>query len=193
MMPTLEETREEREPGVYVRGRRSEHELDFLWDRDRKKDIEHDRFHLGFLAIGILLGSIITAAVCILFFMRDQIMPAIGLNKPAVVEQKVVQPADLAVERPAQPKQAGSQDEGGFSLPFFSSKPKAEEEPAEPAPEMKVRQYEVQSGDTLGSIAIKFYDSSSPEMIEKIQRANKMGNADQLSIGQKLVIPPKAY
>jgi len=53
----------------------------------------------------------------------------------------------------------------------------------------KSAQYTVSSGDTLGAIAFKFYGTSSPDKIAKIQKANNMKTPDDLQINQKLVIP----
>jgi hypothetical protein len=200
MMPPV---LEEREPGVYVRGNRAEQELDFLWDRDRKRGAEHDRFHIGFFAGGFVVGAVITLAGCLLFFSNGKFFPTPSvLEKPAVVEEQVLTPKDFnrsaegvnatatATTAANKPEAAAKPEENkGLGLPFFS-KPK---EKAPVAPEAQARFYAVQSGDNLGTIAIKFYDSSNPELIQKIQRANKMTDADTLKLGQKLVIPPKSY
>ncbi len=200
---------EEREPGVYIRSNRPDQELDFLWDRERRKHQDPDRYHLGFFAAGLFVGSIITFAGCFIWLGGPKMNPIIEAEP--VVEQQVVStkdfqddnavqapvsastvtaPQDNATTAPKAEKKSGL----AISLPFFGGK-KADETKTQPAAsiEPKARTYEVQSGDTLGSIAIKFYDSSSPAMVEKIQHANKLTNADQLQLGQKLVIPPKSY
>ncbi len=81
-----------------------------------------------------------------------------------------------------------------FSFFTVETKPKV----ASPSSEAvsvaeKAKIHSVTSGDTLGSIAIQFYDSSNPKYIEKIRNANNLTDADTLSIGQRLVIPPKTY
>jgi nucleoid-associated protein YgaU len=53
-------------------------------------------------------------------------------------------------------------------------------------------QYEVQSGDTLATIAQQFY--GDPAQWQRIYDANKDAigsNPDQLKLGTKLTIPPK--
>lgn len=187
---------EEREPGVYVRSNRPDQELDFLWDRERKRSTEHDRFHLGFFAAGVAVGSVITFAACFLFFAGSSLLPSEeDIMKGPLVEEQVLTPSDLAAdEKPAAAKaevKVEAPKEKALSLPFMPAK--AKEEPKTTAPEVKARSYEVQNGDTLGSIAIKFYESSNPTYIEKIQRANKMESADSLQLGQRLIIPPKSY
>ena len=49
--------------------------------------------------------------------------------------------------------------------------------------------YTVVSGDTLEKIIIRFYGKNDVSKIDKIVEANKLKNANSLSIGQKLVIP----
>lgn len=184
-----QQTLEEKEPGVYVRSNRPEQELDFLWDRERKKMVEHDRFHLGFFAGGVLLGSVLTFIGCFFFFSGPSLLTDTD-SQPTQIEEQVLTKSDLqkpvAVEKPQAQKK-----EAGFALPFFKDKPK---DKSESAPvNVHARAYQVQPGDTLGSIAIKFYESSSPQFIERIQRANKLTSADSLQIGQRLTIPPKDY
>jgi LysM repeat protein len=189
---------DEREPGVYVRSNRPENELDFLWDRDRKREGEPDRFHLGFFFGGFVVGSVVTLAGCLIFFWGGNIMPGAGNTDPAVVveEQTVVTPKDLSSAVAAETAKSAPKEEAKIGLPFFTNRNAKEQETPEAKhaqTEVKARLYEVQPGDTLGSIAIKFYESSAPDYVEKIQRANQMDDAHTLKVGQRLSIPPKSY
>jgi nucleoid-associated protein YgaU len=108
-------------------------------------------------------------------------------------------PAEATINTPGQAKPQS----GGFSFNF--GQPKAQEpappqvlQPSEadeltPTPAAQANVYQVQAGDTLSTIAQRFYNSSHPDMVEKLQRANNLTDAHTLSLGQKLVIPPKAY
>ena len=49
------------------------------------------------------------------------------------------------------------------------------------------RRYRVQSGDTLGRIAVKFYGSAAKS--EGIRRANRLPEGAVLRIGQELILP----
>ncbi len=49
--------------------------------------------------------------------------------------------------------------------------------------------YEVQSGDTLASIALKNYKRISPRLLDEICKKNNLSNANKLSLGQKLSLP----
>lgn len=49
--------------------------------------------------------------------------------------------------------------------------------------------YEVQNGDTVESIMIRFYGSYSPEKAKAVQTANNLSDINKLQIGQKLIIP----
>lgn len=54
---------------------------------------------------------------------------------------------------------------------------------------VKTTEYKVKSGDTLGAIAYKFYGTSSPDKITRIQMINNMKTPDALQLDQKLIIP----
>lgn len=51
------------------------------------------------------------------------------------------------------------------------------------------KSYEVKSGDTLVSIALKNYRKVTPRLIDSIVDQNNLKNADVLSLGQKLSLP----
>ncbi len=61
--------------------------------------------------------------------------------------------------------------------------------PEAPEPEPEAEYYEIQSGDTLGAIAKRFYGKASAYM--KIYEANKdiIENPDRIYPGQKIIIP----
>jgi LysM repeat protein len=180
----------EQEPGVYVRGNHAEQELDFLWNAEGKKPVERDRFHLGFFAGGALFGSVVTFLVCMFIFGLGKTTTApTTLEKPTVVEEQVVIPEQTLPTPTAQTKHEAPKF-GLFNFLPHPAPKAAETSKTVTAPSTAdTRSYKVHSGDTLGSIAIHFYGTSSPKMIEKIQHANNMTNADQIKIDQPLVIP----
>jgi LysM repeat protein len=49
--------------------------------------------------------------------------------------------------------------------------------------------YEVQTGDTLASIALHNYKHVSPRLMDEICQANNLTNANVLNLGQKLILP----
>ena len=49
--------------------------------------------------------------------------------------------------------------------------------------------YQIKAGDTLETIAQKFYGSNKYENVQKIKAANKISNARLLRAGQKLIVP----
>ena len=56
----------------------------------------------------------------------------------------------------------------------------------------RVQVYTIQPGDTLASIAEKFYgkgNGATPENVARIIKANKLDGADGIRVGQKLAIP----
>lgn len=80
-----------------------------------------------------------------------------------------------------------------LSSPAPSPSPAISTSPSSTAtPEVAGETYEVQSGDTLATIATQFYDD--PTQWRRIYDANKdtIGpDPDKLKIGMKLTIPPK--
>ena len=56
-----------------------------------------------------------------------------------------------------------------------------------PTQTTSLKEYTVQSGDTLDSISLKFYGTISGA--SKIQQKNNLKNPHRISIGQKLLIP----
>lgn len=50
-------------------------------------------------------------------------------------------------------------------------------------------EYTIKYGDTLETIAQRYYSNSSPEYIQKIKTANNIRNARLIQVGQKLIIP----
>ncbi len=50
-------------------------------------------------------------------------------------------------------------------------------------------EHQIRPGDTLETVAKKFYGSSKYENIQKIKAANKITNARGLQVGQKIIIP----
>jgi LysM repeat protein len=54
---------------------------------------------------------------------------------------------------------------------------------------VNIVEYTIRSGDTLETIAQKFYGNSSPSFVDKIKVTNKIRNVRLIQIGQKLIIP----
>ena len=54
---------------------------------------------------------------------------------------------------------------------------------------MGLKEHIVINGDSLWTIANKYYSNPSPDNIKKIMKANKMRRVGVLSIGQKVIIP----
>ncbi|MCR4880961.1 MAG: LysM peptidoglycan-binding domain-containing protein [bacterium] len=49
--------------------------------------------------------------------------------------------------------------------------------------------YTVKNGDTLETIAVKYYGVASQSNIQKLQKANNIKNPHNIRLGQKLTIP----
>lgn len=75
-------------------------------------------------------------------------------------------------------------------------KPESREDLAQSSPLLKSKasssgtlEHTIRSGETLEKIALKYYNSSSPEYIQKIKIANKITNSRYLRVGQRLILP----
>lgn len=167
----------EKSPGVYVRtGEYEPHELDMLWSGTRHFGKE-ERSPIIFVAVGLIIGVVITAALFSLLFSKPQITTGENeLTAPIVNETELLQKTEVI---PAAPEVMPATETTPVSAPAAATS--------------GTQTYVVKSGDTLESIARRFYGSGTPAMIRKIQQANAMNNPDALQIDQKLVIPPRSY
>jgi LysM repeat protein len=169
---------QEKTPGVYVRADENElpHELDMLWSNNRPYHRE-ERSPLISFVVGLLLGAILTTAVFMLFIMR----PQVKLNG-----SEVTAPVNESLTPTAGQSSTGQ----GGNVTGTATNGQAAGSSASTGAGTS---YTVASGDTLGRIAEKVYGSSSPDLVEKIQRANNMSSPDKLQLNQRLIIPPKDY
>lgn len=167
---------QEKTPGVYVRAENElPHELDMLWSNARPYHKEERNPLISFIA-GLLVGAVITSAVFLLFVMRPQVQTGANtIMAPVNEEMPGGQEQASSTEKATQ---GGKPEAGGKAKGLSASGGST---------------YTVVSGDTLGKIAEKVYGSSSPEYLDKIQRANNMPSPDRLQLDQKLIIPPKDY
>jgi len=172
---------QEKTPGVYVRADENElpHELDMLWSNNRSYQREERSPLLSFI-VGMLLGAILTTAVFMLFIMRPQVK---------VNGNEVTAPVSESLN-PTQGSATSGQATGTATGTTSTVNGQTAGQSAAPAAGTS---YTVVSGDNLGRIAEKVYGSSSPELMDKIQRANNMSSPDKLQINQRLIIPPKNY
>lgn len=164
---------QEKTPGVYVRADNElPHELDLLWSNTRSYQREERSPLLTFLAGGVA-GALLTAAVFMIFILHPQVHTG-GTELLAPASDN----GAAATQQEATVSQPSTEASGSQATTVASSGSQT---------------YTVESGDTLGHIAGKFYGSTDPQYVDKIQRANNMSSPDSLQLGQKLIIPPKNY
>lgn len=96
----------------------------------------------------------------------------------AEIERETDRREDLRVENVAVEKPQDKEDLAQSS-PLLKSK----------ASSSGVSEHIIKSGETLEKIALKYYNSLSPEYIQKIKTANKINNSRYLRVGQRLIIP----
>lgn len=176
----------ERAPGVYTRSEnRSPNELDMLWSGSKFHKEERSPFI--FFVAGFILAAILTSAVFLVLNNKPKAeappQNADYLQTP--VEDPLQSAAPL--ESGNEPATATTNTPGDDNAPAATSAAPATSSTA--APTARYKTYVVKSGDNLGVIAEKVYGSSSPEYVDKIQRANNMSSPDKLQLDQELVIP----
>lgn len=162
---------EDGSPEVYVRPNK-EKELDLLW-KDFKMP-KGERSPIVYLGIGFVAGIIATLLVSAFIRMSSgNFHPNFKLN--------IKMPA---VSAPAEKTGEVNQED---KLNFLPSSENTEDNAS--AAVTANEEYTVQSGDTMESIARRFYGSYSPDKINMIMKANNMTDPNKLAIGQKLIIP----
>ena len=176
----------EKPPGVYVRANETPpaHELDMLWAGNRGFHVPEERSPILFFAFGFLIGAVLTAAVAFFFFIQPNIQVGDSVLTQPTVEQ------ELQADTQAAPTEAtGAPPQ--TTAPASSSS--ATTTGASTVGGVKAQRHTVQNGDTLGSIALRYYGSSAPMYIDKLTRANKLTNPNSLKLDQELIVPPKDY
>jgi LysM repeat protein len=206
--------------GVYVRSQDQgpAHELDLLWSGNRGHHLRDDRSPVVSFAFGAIVGAALTAAVAFFFFIKPEIKAGESTMADPVTAQQMtpqVNPATVSSpsvttvvvpsegtqtstgkppENSVNPIQALVQSATGSTTQQTASSQTPAVSTATPAvSSMASSKHVVKNGDTLESIARKYYGSGTPDLISKIQRANNMKNPNRLKLDQELTIPPKSY
>lgn len=201
MNDTLEKT-----PGVYVRSNEHApaHELDMLWSGTRTSHFREERSAVLFFCFGLIVGILLTAAVAFFFFIKPSIKTGDNLLTVPVREEGQAtsaqvdkEPAGIThITQPIEAPVSNKPDAATISTPTEQTAPgstRPVQTTTTATPVAGAGHHVVKNGDTLGSIAYKYYGSSAPDFVEKITRANGMKNPNSLKLDQDLVIPPKNY
>lgn len=163
-------------PGVYTRAEhhRPQNDLDLLWSPNKVHPKE-ERSPVLFFIAGFVACALIAGGIFFVFNRPHEVKTGNTefLNKPIDRVDKLdeaLKTKDKAVmESSKTDPQTGVQTGGTGTV---------------------ITTYTVKSGDSLGSIALKFYKSQDPKYLQKLQRANNMKNPNSLQLGQQLAIPP---
>jgi nucleoid-associated protein YgaU len=183
--------------GVYLRNENqatpnSQKELDVLWSQDgndRPTTIKEDNHPLLTFIAGLVTGIILTTLFFWVFNARPQPTTLPPVDEP-VLEQPVATDEPVKVDKNGSVTPAKTDDTNNGDAPVPAG---GLEEGTQATANLKGSMYHVKAGDTLGGITNKFYGSSSPKYIDRIVKANKLGNKHSLALDQELVIPPKNY
>lgn len=153
-------------PGVYTRGAQ-ESEIDELWSGLRETHATKTSPVL-YLGVGFATGLVVAFIISTILFWgtgnKTNAMEIPAVDNP-IVEQTQ---SDIKVPKETLVKATPSQQNYKGLV-----------------------NYTIQSGDSLGLIAEKFYKSSSPEYVKLIQKANNLKSEHTITAGKKLLIPVK--
>lgn len=164
LLEELQNEAQEQENNLSVYKRPSrEKELDVLW-KNFKVNQRGDKSPGIYLTIGFITG-----ALCM--FVMTALLSFGTMSTDRIAKEEVV------TKKPKASR---------LSFIPVSKKQKAVETAA---PTTTYQSYTVASGDTLEKIIIRFYGKNDVSKIDKIVEANKLSSPNNLSIGQKLVIP----
>lgn len=149
-------------PGVYVRSDK-DRELDVLW-QGFKINSKEERSPGVYLSIGFVTG-----AICM--FLMITILNFGNPSKEGFADLSLWKRGNTEVKKDAAsitvtPASQADSDISG-----------------------KTEKYQIQEGDTLEKIALRFYGASTPERIQKIQIVNNLKSPHQIRAGDQLNIP----
>jgi len=147
-------------PGVYVRSDK-DRELDILW-QGFKMNTREERSPGVYLSIGFVTG-----AICM--FLMSTILNLGNPSHESFIDLNLWKKANTEVKEKVTPIGVNPASKADSTA--------------------KTEKYTIQSGDTLEKVALKYYGSTNPDKIQKIQVANGLDNPNKISIGQELNIP----
>ena len=164
MMEALSQYNREHQNDDFYRTQTKNRELDALWQTFGIKQQKNEKKPQVYFVTGLITGVVVTLLITTFVSLL------INISTP---KDDVVKPSKKVTA-----------ESGKFTfIPADTSSAKSV------TTTLANETYEVQEGDTLESIVIRFYGSFDINKVAKIQEANKMANPNALSIGQKLVIP----
>lgn len=191
-------------PGVYTRSNQYQpQELDMLWSGSKQFQKE-DRSPVVFTVAGLLMGIVITSALFFLFTNKPEIQTGNdGVDVPVISESDLLDDSeamDELMEADLMESEEKAEEKGSLLSKILpvAKKPETTEKTSETTAQSKPITssatsspiiHTVQAGDTLGTIAEKYYNNTGDNYMGKIIRANNLTNPDSLYIDQRLVIP----
>jgi nucleoid-associated protein YgaU len=198
--------------GVYVRQpANTQRELDVLWSNSRHFHKE-DRSPIVFTVAGLLLGVMIASAVFFLMSQKPEIVTGQDANTVTAVQDADLlaeennlpsedAPTTVATQTKVMEKAMEEESAAGAvqqaqtveaQTVKTASRSVGVSDSLASEPARRTRgsvQHRVEPGDTLGGIAYKYYGASTPALVDKIARSNRMTDPNNLTIGQSLMIP----
>ena len=143
-------------------------ELDVLW-QNFKVASRSEKSPIAFFTTGVFVGAISTLILAILVSLVVGYSPLEDLK--LTVNNPISTPKTENLKFTFIP----ADSKHGTSLVTEES--------------VTTKEYTVQAGDSLESIAIKFYGGFDEAKIKALEETNKLANPNAIGIGQKLLIP----
>ena len=145
-------------------------ELETLWPgvhHDLSHAIAVKRTPSFYIMMGFIGGAVASLVFVWIFSITSQ---TIATNESAADKPILMAKSDVLSDGEDAPITAKNADPNAELVPIS-------------------RSYEVKSGDTLASIALKNYRKVTPRLLDAIVEKNNLKNANVLNLGQKLDLP----
>ncbi len=166
---------EDTAPRAYKRPAKQK-EIDLLWQSFKINPKEEK-------SPGVYLLTGFIAGVLCMFIMNALSSISSSINTNEISDTSLGQPKfEKKISRKNKIPQITS---ANISVIPFNSEAKTEDV----LTNSQTETYIVKSGDSMSSIAYRFYGKYDPAKIEKIKEVNNLQSANRLSIGQELIIP----
>lgn len=197
MKETMNKPLGDKPPGVYVRATENppSHELDLLWSGSRGFNFRDERSPILFFIVGFVVGALLTGAAAFFLFIKPDVKMGQNALTAPVAEEDHLTPQPIKT-RPTN---------ASIVTPSGTSSTEAPPAPVQPNPVpatplangtssgIPAQHHKVANGETLESIAKHYYGAGTPDMIDRITKANNLKNPNALQLDQDLLIPPKSY
>lgn len=159
-------------PDVYVR-QDQQNEIDLLWSGMKESQAKQIP-PIAYLGIGFVLGLIV-AGIIATILLWGTTPPETNYLAPSDTETSQALQTDEVINIPSK----ASAEKKGAPTNVANSQYN------------EIVTHTIQSGDSISTIAEKYYGSSAPKFVELIKKSNNLQSVHSITAGKTLVIPVK--